>query len=151
MKRLLSALLLIALFACNSNEFKGIRLGNAITTSLTKDENHRLINLINEVLNLQGESLPELINFDCGGASYRDLGSVIAQIVNQTGEKNFIALCRTLTGSDKLRLIGLVDVGLKQGVELKKGTKNTDFKTAFPDLYGYLNPSNREASKRRQF
>lgn len=138
MKFLLPILVLL-LISCNKNEVNGIHINGAYTEFQSFSENNKLILLIEKTLNKDPKSLKELIEFDCGGASFcYDLGSVLTQIIYKIGEDDFIIMTNSLSERQKQTLCALIGVGLEYGFRVDSINENKTFEFQFPKLYKVL-------------
>ena len=80
----------------------------------SKAENYYLVKYIEGVLDKKTNALMQLINFDCGGASFcYDLGGVILQTLDKIGEASMIRLTEKFDKKAKNKLKLFLLLGLE--------------------------------------
>jgi len=108
-----------------------------------KEENHYLAKYIGGVLDKKQSALQDLIDFDCGGASFcYDLGGVILQTLDKVGELAMIKLAAKLDKKTKKKLELLLLFGLEYSdinSKKRKAPGKANLKVEFPKLHKSLN------------
>lgn len=124
------------LSSCKQTNVDGVVIGNTLYDNQNYSANKQLCDIIKRTLDKDQQALIELTEFQCGGAAgCYDLGYVLTQIINRTGEKEFIKLTSELTQQQKNEILGLIAVGLEYGDNNYNGMMDdTTISATFPEL-----------------
>ncbi|HAS39398.1 MAG TPA: hypothetical protein DCS93_02925 [Microscillaceae bacterium] len=108
----------------------------------SKESNYYLVKYIKGVLAEKPQSLKNLIQFDCGGASFcYDLGGVALQTLDKIGEEKMVELLAKLDKKTKKRLELLLLYGLEYSdinSKKRKAPRKADLALEFPRLHKSL-------------
>ncbi len=127
--------------SCKQQKADGIIIGSNLLEMQDYTSNKKLRYLIIKTLNNEQQTLIELTDYECGGASgCYDLGYVLTQIISRMGENNFIKLVSGLNKEQKQSVHLLIMAGLEYGDNNYDGTMdNASISQVFPALEKVLN------------
>ena len=138
-RKIAIAILLLASASCGNNQCTSvadIEVSELLLISSNKQD-YNYCGLLKKAVKEDENSIKKLSLLQFYDAVGYDHGSVIVDLILLIGEAKYLDAINDITPKEKSTIMGYIDVGLEYGNN--PAVKDQTLKTAFPELYAFLN------------